>query len=656
MGQDGILQRVANPPHVRIRRISRALSVLILGSCVSFAAPPLQMKLLVISATGSEPSLAAIRSFLDHLGTPYETVLAGKNQVVPILDDGTVGNYQGIILVPGNLGVCDPDCHSALAPEDWAKLESYAIKYSVRTLSYYTYPEPRYGLRLRDNPAGAQDTSSIGLTADGIKLFPYLSQSRNIPIAGAFAYPADPIAAPGETTVPLLRIGDATVAVTHTTSDGREFLALTLDNSPVLRHSLLLNYGLISWVTRGVFLGSRRIYLTPQSDDLFLADNQFMNSGGACTPTAFVDSPANPAPPGCPKLRIASADLANVRNWQSGWNSNPQTNRFKVTIAYNGVGIKPDSADDLVAEAQFSKDAFFWINHTYNHFNLDCYTGGLSGNCRPATYEEALFEIQRNFEAGRQIGIPFDPMSIVSPGLSGLKNSNVLRAAADSGVRFLISDFSTPDGSPSRPNTGVLTPLSPNLLFVPRLATNIFYNATTPAGGKDGSETDEYNYFFGPDGLVRVGGEGGPPFFATYQTYSQILERESDALLQLMLRYEPYPCMFHQSNFSSYDGARSLFTDVIERTLQKFTDISNLPVLSLTQSDIGKLLEERMGWLNSGARATLVPGESITITALNGTVAPITGVCVPGCDEFGGDKQSGVPVRAGETVTIQLPH
>ena len=78
--------------------------------------------------------------------------------------------------------------------------------------------------------------------------------------------------------------------------------------------------------------------------------------------------------------------------------------------------------------------------------------------------------------------------------------------------------------------------------------------------------------------------------------------------------------------------------------------------MSLTQSDIGKLLEERMAWLSSGARATLIPGESITITAVNSAVAPITGVCVPGCDEFGGEKQSRVTVAAGESVTIQLPH
>src|SRR5207253_11048375 len=109
-----------------------------------------------------------------------------------------------------------------------------------------------------------------------------------------------------------------------------------------------------------------------------------------------------------------------------------------------------------------------------------------------------------------------------------------------------------------------------------------------------------------------------------------------DALVQLMLRYEPYPCMFHQSNLSSYQDTRSLFTDVIDRTLQKFAEISLLPVLSLPQSEIGKLLTDRMSWLGSGAHATLIPGESITVSAVNGARIPVTGICTRECGDYGG--------------------
>ncbi len=609
------------------------------------------MKLLVISATGSEPSLAAIRSFLDHLGTPYDSVTLGPGQALPSLDDGATGNYQGIVLVTGNLGICDPACHSALSPQQWQQLDAYTSTYSVRTLSYYTYPEPKYGLRFRDT---LQSPSSLSFTPEAALVFPYLRQDRDIPLTGAFAYLADPTAADGETTIPLLRIGDSAVAVIHTATDGRESLALTIDNSPVLRHSLLLNYGLISWVTKGVFLGSRRTYLTPQADDLFLPDNLFTSIGGTCTPLQPIISPSAPPSPDCPKLRISGADLANLRTWQAGWNARPQTSRFKVTIAYNGVGAKQDSPDDLTAEAQRSAPNFFWINHTYNHKNLDCYIVTSTGQCQSATYDQSAFEIQQNLQTALQLGLPADSLSMITPAISGLKNADFLRAASDSGVRYLVSDMSIGDVLPSAPNTGVLSPLNPAVVYVPRLATNIFYNATSPDDGGDGSETDEYNYFFGPDGIVRVGGVGGPPFFAGRQTYALIVERESDALMQLMLRYEPYPCMFHQSNLFSYQNTRSLFADVMERTLQKFTDISALPVVSLPQSDIGKLLEDRMGWLASGARATLTPGESIAIRVDRDARVPVTGVCAMECADYGGDKQSTVSISAGETIVIPI--
>ncbi len=617
------------------------------------AAQPLRMKLLVLAASGSEPSLSAIRSYLDHLGTPYDVVVPGQGQALPVLDDGTTGNYQGIILVTGDLGVCNPTCNSVLSPDDWARLASYAAAYSVRTLSYYTYPQSQYGLKFRDVVVTtASAPASITFTPAAASIFPYLRQDQSIPVSGAFLYLADPVVAPGETTTPLLVMGDATVGALHTTADGREYLALTMDNAPALRHSLLLNYGLISWVTKGIFLGSRRTYLSPQADDLFLADGLFTEVAGSCDTTQFILNPSNPAPPDCPKLRISGADLTNVRNWQSAWTGQPQTSRFRTTIAFNGIGV-PNPGDDLVGAAQLFTGDFFWINHTYSHKNLDCYTAS-SGQCQFATYDQSTYEVLQNFQMGQQIGLPADLISIITPSISGLDNPNFLNAAADSGVRYLVADTSMPSELPSVPNTGILTALNANVLFIPRVPTNIFYNATTPATGVNGSETDEFNYFFGPHGISGVGGPGGTPFFSAEQTYGQIVDHESEALVQLMLRYEAYPCMFHQSNFYTYQGTQSLFSDVLDLTLRKFTALSTLPVVSLTEGDIGRLLEDRMNWLASGVQAILVPGQSVTITVANSANVPITGVCATGCETYGNEQHSSVPLGAGASVTIPL--
>ena len=125
--------------------------------------------------------------------------------------------------------------------------------------------------------------------------------------------------------------------------------------------------------------------------------------------------------------------------------------------------------------------------------------------------------------------------------------------------------------------------LRPDLLFAPRRSTAIFFNAASGLDGAEGSETDEYNYFYGPNGIFRVGGPGGTAFFDEVRTYEHVIEKESDYLLTYMLRGEIYPQMYHQSNFWRYDGARCLFTDVHDRAFAKLAKVSSLPAMSLSQ-------------------------------------------------------------------------
>ena len=107
---------------------------------------PVEMRLLILATNGEEAGLAALRSFLDFQGTPYEVIKLAAGQPLPKLSDGAKGFYQGVILTLGNLGFCNPDCKSALDADGWRRLDEYTRDYGVRTLSYYTYPEARYGL------------------------------------------------------------------------------------------------------------------------------------------------------------------------------------------------------------------------------------------------------------------------------------------------------------------------------------------------------------------------------------------------------------------------------------------------------------------------------------------------------------------------------
>ena len=200
----------------------------------------------------------------------------------------------------------------------------------------------------------------------------------------------------------------------------------------------------------------------------------------------------------------------------------------------------------------------------------------------------------------------------------------------------------------------ILNPHQPGVMMIPRRATNIFYNTATPNAGANGSETDEYNFMFGPNGIFRIGGPGGAPFFSTTQTYNQIIERESDAIILYMLRGENYPLMFHQANFYRYNGTNTLFTDLMDAVMRKWSAMSKLQVGTLKQSTLGNRLKERLDLTTAGVKGFYNPGVSVTLTAAKNVTVPLTGVCnSTGCDAvYNGQRQDRVRVNAGPSTFI----
>jgi len=449
------------------------------------------------------------------------------------------------------------------------------------------------------------------------------------------------------------------VGVTHTLADGREYMALTMDNNPYLFHSAILHYGIIHWVTKGLFLGSRKTYMTPQVDDHFLNNDLFYSSKAACIPVGFAADPTFDPANQCPTYRINGQDLDTLANWQQNIRANPQFGQFQISMAFNGVGATQaggaEPGDSLVTETQSLENQFFWINHTWDHENLDCYDPvPNSGICRPATNAESLAEISQNVQLANSLSLPLDATSMVTPSISGLTNPYFLSKAVSQGIQYLVSDLSRPEGTPASANTGIWNQYQPSLFEIPRRPTSIFYNTVTSAVGVAGSEPDEYNYFYGPTGIFRIGGPGGPPFFTTNQSWDQIRDRESDTLLGYMLRGEQYPLMFHQGNLAAYDGVNSLFTDVVGSTLNKFAAISQLPVISMQEANLGALLQSRMAYNTSQVHATLTPGVSIEIDTVGAASIPVTGLCADGCQTYGPDQQSLIPMPAGSSRTFLL--
>jgi hypothetical protein len=654
------------------------------------AGDPLTMKLLVIAVDGTEPSYSSLVQFLDQIGIPYDTYLSvnhlnNPNQYpLPQFSGGpNSANYYGIILTVGNLAYCNTQaCQSTFSDSDWAAMDAFTATFGVRTLSMYTFPEARYGLTFSGTAISTTSASPVNTElASGQALatstFPYIVPTAQIPIENAYLYLASATAATGESTVPILSAtyngANYTVGVIHTSVTGQQYLALTMDHNPYLEHSLVLSYGLLNWVTHGIFLGAKKYYLSPEVDDFFISDDLFQASVPQCVPSTFLIDPTVDLSAYCQTVRISGSTLQTTYAWQASLNAKPQTAAFRVSMAFNGIGTNSVTGseplhDTLVPRAKVLAPYFYWMSHTYDHENFDCYDAvPNSGVCPEATVAQVDLEVNQNAAVGRQLfGSYFDATSMVTPEVSGLANPNFTSQGYIDGLRYVISDASKPGQTPPSANTGIPNALNPNLLEIPRFATNIFYNADTIAANGVGSETDEYNHFYGPSGVTKQ--PDGQPWFPTVQTYSQIIDTESTNLLMDMLRGYAFPSMYHQTNLYLYAPKTSLFMDTMNATINKFGSMLNSPIISQSESSIGLLLQNRAAynesgvvayWTPAGARGTGTAQGTIQILVSNPALIDLTGVVCPGtgatCETYGGQEIVHLDMTHTNSFTVASP-
>ncbi len=624
--------------------------VLLLTNTSSYASLPVVMKILVLAGNTKETSYQSITTILQQIGVPYQAVVlssitpdgsGNRLSAVPLSNSATgQGLYQGIILTDSTFAECGSS--SCLSTADWTTLNTYATQFSVRIASYYTSPAAQWGLL----PAGsdvsytAASPLNVTLTTAGALVFPYLNSANSIPVAGQgtsgiTAYLATPTAAQNETTTPLLMAGAYTVGVTHTTAGGEEILALTMDDAPTLLHSLAFGYGVINWATKGVFLGSRKVYLNPEIDDLLLGNWIY----------APARHPACESAGNCPTYFETGPDFQATANWQGGVQSNPLFQSFRGTFALNGVGTTWFPADDPVFAAIASLGSqFWWVSHTWDHTDLDCFTVNTKGACVPATLSQSLAELNQDIAVAPKLGITLDQIGMVTPYNGGLANPSFLQAAAQVGIKYIVAVQ-----YPGSPNTGIVNPLVPSILEITRMNNNMFYDVSSPLSGVYGSWPDEYNDNYGPAGLT--------PIYSQDQTYSQILNIESQGfLLTNLLTYAPYPLAFHMANTTAYDGVHSVYSDLLDATIIKYDNVFTLPVLSVNIEGIAAVLTERTQYNASGVTGVYTPGVSVVLTTTNAATIPVTGMCSQAsCGTYGGQTQDDVVMAANSTVTIPLP-
>lgn len=584
--------------------------------------PTIDMRLLVIAADGNEPDLAVIRQTLDYLGTPYQVYIATQSpgRLTPdVLSRGDHAFYQGIILTTGNLAYLHgSEWICALSPDELRTLRAFEARFGIRQLTWYTYPTPEYGF---ETPAAGVDTTSepirAGFTPAGRSLFSYVNTAYDLPIQGVYAYLAPPLVDEG--VVPLLQdVAGNALALVRTDADGRQNLALTFDSNAFAMHSLILSYGLIYWVTKGLFVGERHIYLSAQVDDMLIGDRE-RRADLPC------DSPGSMS--GL-TFRMSGADLSTVVSWQESNRVWRVSAELRLTFAFNGCGSLPHNvdADTLLPEVIRLQDHFYWVSHTYDHEAMD-----------DMDYAQAQREIQQNLVTAEQLGLTrFSPLCLVTPAVSGLNNPAVLQAAHDSGVRYLVSDASRQGQSSPSPNAGIFSSHQPALLAIPRRPTNLYYDVTTPE-----EWVAEYN--------CQYASHWGRDL-----TYEEILDRESQAILLYLVLGDMQPIMFHQANLHTYERGRTLLSDLLDRTLAKYEQLLNVPISCPTMDELGRRMAARMQYNDAGITARFVPGQHVILSAQHPATVPVTGLASQWAECFGEHTVSYIQLEAGQLQTLPL--
>lgn len=566
-------------------------------------------RLLLVTAEEETPSYQAARAALQRIGVPHEVLIARDAELADDLlyeADGAC-RFAGLILADGTVAYDDGgEWVSAFSDAEWARLASFQIACAAREVIWYGYPELDVGL-VETGTFDGETHLDGGLTADGAARFDYLRAGAAVPVDSVYGFVAS-VSDPA-TTTPLLQTAEGDVlAAIHTRDDGSEVLVVTMDSGPWSVHSQLLEFGIVSWLSRGVFLGARRIYLSPHIDDVFLASALWTDGDGQ------------------PRYRMTADDVGNLVAWSAGLPDRLPAGSSVVTqLAFNGVGAQPtEYPDPSLREALLAaQDRFYWLDHTFTHDNMNEMGDG-----------NAQLEVSQNCALGEEWQLNhFRCSELVTPEISGLDNPDALAGIAEAGVRIVVSDASltealNPDnpGSNPSPNVGRVNPFDDRIYQVPRHPTNIFFSASLPA-----EETGLYNQLYAEE----LGGE---------RTYEGVLADETAVGLRRLLAYDVNPTMFHQANLRVFGGdtPHTLYTDWVDRVIERYTSLVTLPVLGLDLRQVARVMQERDAFDRCGVTATLsADRRSLHLESTRACVVPITGIDVPDAGEV--ERYGGVP-------------
>jgi hypothetical protein len=566
----------------------------------------IDLKVLLISETGVEPSLDAWKKALELEGVPYDSRRVGGGQpalTAGQLSTGNRASYQAVVFATSGV-------YAALTAAELAALETFESTFGIRQVTAYAYPSAQFGL---ESPfsAGPMFNEVGTLTTAGRAVFRYLKGP--VPFAAeAWGYRAVPCAGcPGRFEVLVSGNGGAALVGMRTHPDGRQELVMTVDSNPWMIHSQLLRHGLLDWVTKGVYFGHWRNYIGLHIDDAFYPDERW-NAELNCTP-----DPPTPECPEIPPIRMTAADVTRAVNWMTAKN-------VRLTLAYNAEGADP--ADPLTAALLQRKGRFDWINHTWSHEHLDA-----------APLSLLKSEIRQNIDWARTNKVAIDRDELVTGEHSGLANPSMPQALAETGISWIAADASR------QPDQYLIG----SARTVPRWPANVFYNTSTRS-----DQLDEYNYIYLPP---ELGGSCQNTATTTCRsapiTWSEYVDLEAGIMLQHVLANDPRPHFFHQSNLAE-DG---ILYDVVGRVVDRYRQYVSVALNQPAFNTAGATLRRRGRWqatLAAGQVSGWIQDGKVFVQAAATTDVPLAGTTVGGA--YGGQTSGWTTVSRGTTTSFAL--
>ncbi|RAL02971.1 putative extracellular serine-rich protein [Aspergillus ibericus CBS 121593] len=594
--------------------VSVAPSATPVTSVTPVTAGSIAANILVIARDSASASVAS--SGLNAYGIPFTTLVVPQTGAsLPALNSSEGGNFGGIVVaseVSYNYGNAT-GYQSALTTDQWNQLWAYQLAYGVRMVQYDVYPGPNYGANATDDGCCATGVEQLMSFTD-ISDFPTsgLRTGAGVSTSGLWHYPAT--ITNTTTTKEIARFaangtGSETTAAVINNFNGREQMAFFISfDTAWSATSTYLQHAWITWLTRGLYAGYRRVNLNTQIDDMFLETDIYKPSG-----TTF---------------RITTTDLEGIANWlpeinakmntgssyfvEVGHNGNGNIESAASTdsgyVECNGGGIEYNSPADTPLEwkkplgtgtnlwpaspttynwtvacteldplrvwwtTPANRDKFGHISHTFTHEEQD-----------NATYSDVFKEISFNQAWLKQVELSsakyFTSNGIIPPAITGLHNGDALRAWWENGITNCVGD-NTRSALLNQENdmwpywTNNVTDGFDGMQVNPRFATRIYYNCDTPD-----CTVQEW---------IDTSGASGD--------FDTLLATEKAEVMRHLLGLHHDPYMFHQANLRNADtapitingvsGNYSIMQAWVETQVQEFVRLVDWPLVTIKHQDM----------------------------------------------------------------------